>query len=30
MPYEFKSVEQLRLDFEKDMKAAGGKDEKDA
>ena len=30
MPYEFKSVEQLRLDFEQDMKAAGGKDEKDA
>ena len=29
-PYEFKSVEQLRVDFEKDMKAAGGKDEKDA
>jgi hypothetical protein len=28
-PYEFKSVEQLRLDFENDMKAAGGKDEKD-
>lgn len=30
MPYEFKSVEQLRRDFEEDMKAAGGKDEKDA
>ena len=29
-PYEFKSVAQLRLDFENDMKAAGGKDEKDA
>jgi len=30
MPYEFKSVEQLRRDFENDVKAAGGKDEKDA
>lgn len=30
MTYEFKSVEQLRRDFEKDVKAAGGKDEKDA
>jgi hypothetical protein len=29
MPYEFRSVEQLRRDFERDMKAAGGKDEKD-
>lgn len=29
-PYEFKSVEQLRRDFEEDMKAVGGKDEKDA
>jgi hypothetical protein len=28
MPYEFKSVEQLRRDFERDVKAAGGKDEK--
>ena len=30
MPYEFKSVEQLRLDFEEDVKSAGGKHEKDA
>lgn len=30
MPYEFSSVEQLRRDFEEDVKAAGGKDEKDA
>lgn len=30
MPYEFRSVEQLRRDFERDVKAAGGKDEKDA
>lgn len=29
MPYEFKSVEQLRRDFEDDVKATGGKDEKD-
>jgi hypothetical protein len=29
MPYEFKSVAQLRRDFERDVKAAGGKDEKD-
>ena len=29
MPYEFKSVEQLRRDFEEDVKAAGGKHEKD-
>lgn len=29
-PYEFKSVEQLRRDFEEDVKTAGGKDEKDA
>ena len=29
-PYEFKTIEQLRRDFEQDMKAAGGKDEKDA
>jgi hypothetical protein len=28
-PYEFTSVEQLRRDFEEDVKAAGGKDEKD-
>jgi len=28
-PYEFKSVEQLRRDFERDVKTAGGKDEKD-
>jgi hypothetical protein len=28
-PYEFKSVEQLRSDFERDMKAVGGKHEKD-
>jgi hypothetical protein len=28
MPYEFKSVEQLRRDFERDVKTAGGKDEK--
>jgi hypothetical protein len=28
MPNEFKSVEQLRRDFERDVKAAGGKDEK--
>ena len=27
MPYEFRSVEQLRWDFEEDVKAAGGKDE---
>jgi hypothetical protein len=30
MPYDFKSVEQLRRNFEKDMRAAGGKHEKDA
>ena len=30
IPYEFESVEQLRLDFERDMKAAGGTDEKEA
>jgi len=30
MTYEFKSVEQLRRDFEEDVKATGGKDEKDA
>jgi len=30
MAYEFKSVEQLRRDFEEDVKATGGKDEKDA
>lgn len=29
MPYEFKSVEQLRRDFERDMKEAGGKHEED-
>ena len=29
MRYEFKSVEQLRRDFEEDMKAAGGRHEKD-
>ena len=29
MPYEFKSVELLRRDFERDVKTAGGKDEKD-
>ena len=29
MPYEFKSIAQLRRDFESDVKAAGGKDEKD-
>lgn len=29
MPYDFKSVEKLRSDFERDMKAPGGKDEKD-
>lgn len=29
-PYAFKTIEQLRRDFENDMKAAGGKDEKDA
>lgn len=29
-PYEFKSVEQLRRDFERDVKAAGGHHEKDA
>jgi len=27
MPYEFKSIAQLRRDFERDVKAAGGKDE---
>ena len=27
-PYEFKSVEQLRSDFERDVKATGGKHEK--
>jgi hypothetical protein len=30
MPYDFKSVEQLRRDFERDMKKAGGKDETNA
>ena len=30
MPYEFRSVEQLRRDFEEDVKATGGNDEKDA
>ena len=30
MPYEFKSIAQLRRDFERDVKAAGGKDEEDA
>ena len=30
MTYEFKSVEQLRRDFEEDVKATGGKDDKDA
>jgi len=30
MSYEFESVEQLRRDFEKDVKAAGGMDEEDA
>lgn len=29
MPYEFISVEQLRRDFEADVKAAGGKNETD-
>jgi hypothetical protein len=29
LPYEFKSIEQLRRDFERDVKTAGGKDEKD-
>ncbi len=29
-PYEFKSIQQLRRDFERDVKAAGGKYEKDA
>ena len=29
-PYEFTSVEQLRRDFEEDMRATGGKDEADA
>ena len=29
MLYEFTSVEQLRRDFEKDVRAAGGKDETD-
>ena len=29
-PYEFKSVQQLRRDFERDVKAAGGKHEKNA
>jgi len=28
-PYEFTSVEQLRRDFEEDVKAAGGEDETD-
>jgi hypothetical protein len=30
MPYEFKSVEQLRRDFERDIKAAGGEHEENA
>ena len=30
MQYEFKSVEQLRKDFERDVKAAGGKYEENA
>ena len=30
LPYEFKSVEPLRREFEDDVKAAGGKDETDA
>jgi hypothetical protein len=29
MPYEFKSIEKLRSDFERDVKTAGDKDEKD-
>lgn len=29
-PYEFESVEQLRSDFERDVKAVGDKHEKDA
>jgi len=30
MPYEFKSIERLRSDFERDVKTGGGKHEKDA
>ena len=30
MPYEFKSITQLRGDFERDVKIAGGKDEENA
>jgi len=30
MPYEFKSIAQLRRDFERDVKTAGGKDEENA
>jgi hypothetical protein len=29
LPYEFKSLAELRRDFERDVKAAGGKDEED-
>ncbi len=30
MPYQFKSIAQLRRDFERDVKTAGGKDEENA